>query len=150
MRKTLKNRVSQIEAREAVNAKMLSKTLNKMEAHTSCSITYGHRFTLVRYLGTCYVFRCTNCGFQYNRLEDNLTAKESKLVVLVYSEDKTNKKENLEMKYRCTLCQRYDVGNPRTLSIDDPIADICSNCFLLFQNLILKIKKKARKERNQK
>lgn len=89
--KTLKNRVSQIEAREEFNAKVLTKRLNDLEAQIQCGATYGHRITLVRCLGTCYVFRCTNCGLQYNRPEDNLTKKENELVVLVYQDPKGKK-----------------------------------------------------------
>jgi len=89
--KTLKNRVSQIEARVEIKMEKLSERLNDLALHVQCGVTCGHHITLTQYFGTFFVFRCTNCGLKYGRAEENLTKKEKKLVELVFDEPKGRK-----------------------------------------------------------
>lgn len=66
----------------------LTRKIITLESYIHCGITYGHRFTLIRYTGDGYYFRCTNCEFEYWNGENVLTKKEKKLVVAVFPPQK--------------------------------------------------------------
>jgi len=81
----LENRIAQIESREETNAKTIIKMFTDLEAKVYCGAIYGHRFTLLRYTGDGYFFRCTKCALEYYKPEEKLNQIEKDLVAAVFS-----------------------------------------------------------------
>lgn len=90
-----KNRISQIESREEVNAKAISEMINKLkfqigslEYQIQCGAKYGHRFTLSWERHGNFHFRCINCDLEYTNTKENLTGKEAKLADAIFPNQK--------------------------------------------------------------
>lgn len=64
-----------------------------LESQIHCGVTYGHRFTLIRYTGRGYIFCCTNCDLEYFRADDSLTEKEAELVTIIFPKQKMKGKK---------------------------------------------------------
>lgn len=63
----------------------LTHKITTLESYIHCGITYGHRFTVIRYTGDGYYFQCINCRFEYWNKEVSLTKKEKNLVATVFT-----------------------------------------------------------------
>lgn len=71
----------------------LTRRNTELESQIHCGVMYKHRFTLIRYTGQGYIFRCINCELEYYRNEDTLTKKEAVLVVAVLPTQKMKGKK---------------------------------------------------------
>ena len=80
--------ITEIKAREEINAAALSKILYKLEFQLSCGVKTGHTLSVEHESRFRTSFRCIKCELSYGKDTCDLTEKEKQLLSITLGERK--------------------------------------------------------------